>query len=337
MKRTLFIVTVLLTSFGQIRAQAPQFSQFFTNPIFQNPALAGDAGAPRLIMNYRNQWPSVGTPFQTSAVSFDTYAEDTQVGLGVQALYDRRGGAMGSTHLAGQVSRLFYLDANRYLRFTPGVQAAWVSNRWNSDNLTFVSQFIDPGGLPDPLAKPGFTDNYAVFSSGIRFDYDPQTNHEAFYWAGVSFHNMGYRDNDWLRERWGLQMGAQFPLDVSIFGNGYGSDLDRNSALSIAMQLRRQGMNKQMDLGANVIFSPLIVGAWYRGLFTGPKRRDAIVATIGWARDNILFQAGYDLTISSLGTETGAFELSIWYGFDALFRFAGKNSSARRQTRCLRY
>ena len=96
----------------QVRAQAPQFSQFYTNPLFQNPALAGDAGTTRLIANYRNQWMSVGTPFQTSAFSLDTYAEDAQVGLGIQALYDRRGGMLQSGHLAGQVSRLFYLDAN---------------------------------------------------------------------------------------------------------------------------------------------------------------------------------------------------------------------------------
>ena len=64
---------------AQVSAQAPQFSQFYTNPLFQNPALAGDAGTPRFIANYRNQWMSVGTPFQTAAFSIYTYSEDTQV------------------------------------------------------------------------------------------------------------------------------------------------------------------------------------------------------------------------------------------------------------------
>lgn len=318
----------------QVRAQAPQFSQFYTNPLFQNPALAGDAGTPRLIANYRNQWMSVGTPFQTSAFSFDTYAEDAQVGLGIQALYDRRGGMLQSGHLAGQVSRLFYLDAKQYLRLTPGLQAAWISDRWNGDNLTFVAQYL---GSTDPLAQNGVSSNRVAFSSGLRFDYDSQNDDEPFYWAGLSYHNMGYRDNDWLRERWGVQLGAQFPLQIRLFGHGYGRDMDRESALSMALQLRRQGINKQMDIGTNLIFSPLLVGLWYRGLFVGPKRRDAMVGTIGWARDKLLFQASYDVTISSLGTDAGAFELSIWYGFDALFRFSGKNRNARRKTRCLRY
>lgn len=326
----------MVVGFGfEATAQAPQFSQFYTNPIFQNPALAGDAGAPRLIVNYRNQWPSIGIPYQTSAASFDTYAEDAQLGLGVQLMHDRRGTFMNSTYLAGQVSRVFVLDANAYYRLTPGLQAAWVSDRWNGNDLTFVAQYAT--GMRDPLAQSGWSDNHLAFSSGLRFDYDPQTDHEASYWAGISYHNMGYRTDDWLRERWGLQMGTQFPLGASPFSHGYGRDLDRESALSLALQLRRQGVNKQLDVGANLIFSPLLFGLWYRGLLVGSKRRDALVGTIGWARDNLLLQASYDLTVSSLGTDTGAFELAIWYGFDALFRFSGKHSSARRKTRCLKY
>lgn len=90
-------------------------------------------------------------------------------------------------------------------------------------------------------------------------------------------------------------------------------------------------------MGGNIIWSPFLVGVWYRGLWLGPKRRDALVGTIGWARDNMLFQASYDMSVSSLGTDTGAFELSIWYGFDALFRFVGKSGHERRRVRCSRY
>ncbi|MEZ4904804.1 MAG: PorP/SprF family type IX secretion system membrane protein [Spirosomataceae bacterium] len=335
MKKRLIPVLIAVGFGFEATAQAPQFSQFYTNPIFQNPALAGDAGAGRFIVNYRNQWQSVGIPYQTMAASFDTYAEDAQVGLGIQLMHDRRGAFMKSNSVAGQVSRQFVLDANSYYRLTPGLQAAWVSNQWNGSDLTFVAQYAT--GMPDPLAQPDWTDNRLAVSSGLRFDYDPQTDHEASYWAGISYHNMGYRNDDWLRERWGLQMGAQFPLGASPFSHGYGRDLDRESALSLALQLRRQGVNKQLDVGANLIFSPLLFGLWYRGLLVDPKRRDALIGTIGWARDKLLFQASYDLTISSLGTDTGTFELAVWYGLDALFSFSGKNRNARRKTRCLKY
>lgn len=334
MKQFLWVCLLGLAASWDTWAQSPQFSQFYSNPLFQNPALAGDAGTHRFIANYRNQWAGVGIPFQTAAFSYDTYAEDAQVGLGLQLLHDRRGATLNSNQIAGQVSRSFYLDDKQNLRLTPGLQAAWVSDRFNTNDLLFVAQYL---GTTDPLSQMGITQNKVVFSSGVRFDYDPQDNDEPFYWAGVSWHNMRIRNNDWLRDRFGLQLGAQFPMKFALFGHGYGHDLDRESAISVGMQLRKQGVNQQLDFGTNFIFSPLLVGIWYRGLVIGDKRRDAIIPTLGWARDNVLFQVSYDVPVSSLGADTGSFELSMWYGLDSLFKFAGKNSRERRSTRCLKY
>ncbi|MGM0478992.1 MAG: type IX secretion system membrane protein PorP/SprF, partial [Bacteroidota bacterium] len=36
-----------------VRAQDPQFSQFYANPIYLNPAFAGSHGCPRFAANYR--------------------------------------------------------------------------------------------------------------------------------------------------------------------------------------------------------------------------------------------------------------------------------------------
>ncbi len=51
------IITVLFTQTGQ--AQDPEFSQFYANPLYLNPALAGANICPRAILNYRNQWPGL--------------------------------------------------------------------------------------------------------------------------------------------------------------------------------------------------------------------------------------------------------------------------------------
>ncbi len=86
-----------------------------------------------------------------------------------------------------------------------------------------------------------------------------------------------------------------------------------------------------------MIYSPLLLGIWYRGLAMGPMRRDALIGTAGMAYGNWLFQASYDMNISSLGPDTGAFEISVWYGMDALFRFAGKQAQSRRARKCIRF
>ena len=336
MKKRIQLVILLLVNVIWAKAQSPQFSQFYSNPIYSNPALAGDAGTPRFIANYRNQWASVGTPFQTAAFSFDTYAEDADIGLGVQALHDQRGSALKSNQLSVQISKMIYLDGQKEFRLIGGLQGAWTSNTWDGNNLSYVSQFL---GSTDPLAVSGITRNRVTVSVGGILEYVPRSDYEPTYWVGSAWHNIGINEDISIEhQNVNLQVGTKIPIDIpSFFGNSLGSDLDRESALTMALQVRKQGSSRQLDAGLNIITSPLLFGVWYRGMIWGPTRRDALIGTVGWARGNILLQTSYDLPVSSLGLDTGSFEISIWYGLDALFRFTGKGGNDRRSRKCLRY
>ena len=64
-KICIFIVLMLTTALD-LYAQDPQFSQFYANPVYLNPAFAGTARCPRVVLNYRNQWPGIPGNFVTS-------------------------------------------------------------------------------------------------------------------------------------------------------------------------------------------------------------------------------------------------------------------------------
>ncbi len=64
----LFGLTIWVT-----QAQDPQFSQFYANPLYLNPAFAGGALAPRVMMNYRNQWPGLAANYVTTSFAVDHY------------------------------------------------------------------------------------------------------------------------------------------------------------------------------------------------------------------------------------------------------------------------
>ncbi|MFM9911534.1 MAG: type IX secretion system membrane protein PorP/SprF, partial [Chitinophagaceae bacterium] len=65
-----FIFFCLILS--TVKAQDPNFSQFFVSPLTLNPALTGKFnGDFRIAGNYRDQWPSISKAFITSTVSLD--------------------------------------------------------------------------------------------------------------------------------------------------------------------------------------------------------------------------------------------------------------------------
>ena len=82
------LVGIGLYSSIDLKAQDPQFSQFYSNPLYLNPAFAGTSSYPRIVSNYRNQWPSSGNTFVTYNVSYDQYIPGMKGAIGFQALYD---------------------------------------------------------------------------------------------------------------------------------------------------------------------------------------------------------------------------------------------------------
>ncbi|MCB0410690.1 MAG: type IX secretion system membrane protein PorP/SprF, partial [Flavobacteriales bacterium] len=49
-KRISLIIVVLVAIFTDLKAQDPQFTQFYANPLYLNPAFAGTARCPRICM-----------------------------------------------------------------------------------------------------------------------------------------------------------------------------------------------------------------------------------------------------------------------------------------------
>ncbi|AQG78781.1 PorP/SprF family type IX secretion system membrane protein [Spirosoma montaniterrae] len=331
-------------------AQDPQFSQFYANPIYHNPAFAGGSGAGRLIANYRMQWPALDARYRTAAFSFDTYDEDTRVGLGVQAISDWQSTVFQTTQLSGIGSWMLPImqDNDREARVVFGLQASYIGSRFDPAGMTFADQYA-VGGLvnvvsADPLAMGGALSKHSAdFSGGILFEHDLGDD-KAKYWAGLAVHHI-YRSQlrgDWLGQRISGMAGLRIPFTGGrgLWNKGLVHQQNRDRSVSLTTHLRQQGNNLQLDTGFNLTYSPLMVGVWYRGI---PIRRldktfqnDALIGIVGFQFDRFLVEYSYDITVSPLRFATGgAHELSIWYGLDSLFQFSStKNRSARRQRRC---
>ena len=101
--RNFFLLLFMLVGMQGLRAQDPHFSQFYANPLYLNPAFAGSNVCPRLVMNYRNQWPAIPGSYVTYNASFDMHFQALNGGLGVLFSSDRAGEGVLTTQQAALI------------------------------------------------------------------------------------------------------------------------------------------------------------------------------------------------------------------------------------------
>src|SRR5690554_1060532 len=140
MKRLLIIFLFLLV--GEVYAQDPQFSQFYANPIYLNPAFAGSHGCPRFAVNYRNQWPALSGSYVTYSASYDQYISGIKGGIGVIMTHDQQGkGTINHSTLSLIYNH--HLKVSRKFTMMFAGKATWNQKFLDWDKLTF-GDMIDP-------------------------------------------------------------------------------------------------------------------------------------------------------------------------------------------------
>ena len=90
---TVLIALVSLLIMKDLRAQDPQFSQFYAAPLYINPAFTGASEYTRLGVNYRNQWPNLQSSFTTFSFYADHFLYKYNSGIGMIITSDTEGQA----------------------------------------------------------------------------------------------------------------------------------------------------------------------------------------------------------------------------------------------------
>lgn len=325
-------------------SQDPQFSQFYANPLYLNPALAGGALAPRITANYRNQWPSLSANFVTTTVGGDIFLPNYNSGLGVLLTMDSQGlGNLKSTDIALQYSYQIHLNDVTSLRL--GIQGGFGSRTLDYVGLTFGDQYNDDGtlkGTPsqDPFAQGAPNKNFADFGSGLMLYSD-------WYWAGISAHHINRPNQAFSGAREALlpiKYSFQGGLRIPFAGYTYlGNEIDKEKTISPAIMYKRQGKYDQFDAGLYVTLEPLVLGAWYRGIpikqyAKGINNHESLVFLAGFRQDKFSIGYSYDVTISTLGMASGgAHEISLSYVFDPLEPKKKRSKSSKRQLSCPKF
>lgn len=322
-------------------SQDPQFSQFYANPLYLNPALAGGALAPRVTMSYRNQWPSLSANFVTTTFGGDIFLPSYNSGLGLLVTMDSQGiGNLKSTDVALQYSYQIHLNEVTSLRL--GIQGGFANRSLDYYNLTFGDQFDGTGfkGITsDPLANAGPNVSYADFGTGMMLYSD-------WYWAGVSLHHINRPNQAFSVEEARLPMKTSFQAGLKIPFGGItylGNEIDKEKSISPAIMYKKQGKYDQFDAGLYVTLEPLVLGAWYRGIpfkkyDLGINNHESLILLAGFRQDKFSIGYSYDFTISTLGAASGgAHEISLSYVFPPSDPKQRRSRKSRQQLSCPKF
>jgi len=286
------------------RAQDPQFTQFYANPLYLNPAFAGTVRCPRVVLNYRNQWPALTGTFVTTSASYDQDVRGLMGGLGLLVTNDQEGkGTLNTTTVSGIYS--YTLAINHKLSFKAGFQATYFQKSLDWSKLTF-GDMIDPqrGFIyqTNDVPRGGSVGN-ADFSAGI-------IGYTDIFFVGFAANHLSEPNESLIVGTSKMPMkltahaGAAIPLGMR---GKYGTPKTR---LSPNVLYQQQAAFRQLNVGIYVEHGPLIAGVWYRS-------RDAFIALIGFHGERFKFGYSYDVTTSKLTTATaGSHEISLTMQFN---------------------
>lgn len=297
-KITLSLLLVALS--GELLAQDPTFTQFYANPVYMNPALAGSSGCPRVALNYRNEWPQLTGNYVTYAAAYDSYFKNISGGVGLVAMHDVQGQGTLQTSMIG-ASYSYYLKVNRKFRLMFGTQAAYYQKYLDWSKLTF-GDMIDPrrgfiyqtGDVPRGNGRRGFFD---VSAGMVGFSKN--------FYFGAAFHHLNRPDESLIlgQSRLPIKITGHIGANIKLGQRGRYSS---TTFLSPNIIYQNQNGFQQLNVGAYLKYESFTIGAWYRN-------RDAFILTIGINTDKYRIGYSYDLTVSQLGNGVsgGSHEVSL--------------------------
>ncbi len=311
MKKIYASVLFVLMALGSVSfAQDPHFSQYYANPLYLNPAFAGTVICPRVILNFRDQWPSISGTYVTYNASYDQHIEKIAGGIGVLINTDRAGqGILNTTTASFMYS--FRLEVNRHFFMKLALQASYFQKHLDWQKLTFPDMIDKRHGFvfnTNELPPNRLTKANADFAAGV-LGYGEK------YFVGFAVHHLTRPDEGFISK-------SRMPMKFTVHAGGI---------INLVKKVRRRSNEHVPTLSPNILFMqqqnfqqinyglyfnryPFVGGLWFRQNF---KNSDAVIFMVGLQLNMFKIGYSYDLTISKLTNATGgAHEVSFALQFN---------------------
>ncbi|MCD4771797.1 MAG: PorP/SprF family type IX secretion system membrane protein [Bacteroidales bacterium] len=353
-KTKIFVFIFVLSLIGTfstktVQAQDPNYSQFFSNPLYYNPAYTGISQGLRVRLDYRKQWPNLRNDFQTYNFNTDISIREFpgSGGLGLMFNKDRAGAGFLETSTAAILTAVRIRLTESF--FTQvGVMSSFVQKSVNWDRFVFTDQinprygniyetgFVTPGN--DQLAFPDFNVG-AVF----RFAQPSQSSTNIFGTFGFAVHHVFSPSISFFDKPAPLPRKIVLHADMIFESEGYSGRYSSSKSgnhyskkkFNPGIYYETQGEFQTIAFGINMYYKSLYGGIWYRNSEFSFSNAESLVLLIGLntifndvSRIKILYS--YDLALDDDLLKTGgAHEISLIIELDDISLFNSGGSSGR--------
>lgn len=341
-KKKFFIFFIFTITSCVTAAQDYNFSQFWENRTYYNPAFAGlHPGELNTTLTYRRLWPKFPGNFSTIYLSADlkTY---NNYGFGIYALSSNEGGGFIKSVLGGlSYSWRGYISKERNIYFQLGIKGSYNNERLDFNKYVYSGNLHPIYGniLPTPsLQNVEEKHNYWDFSAGGMISLPWVRHYREF------MHNyIGLSVNHFTRPKdYFLEDDSRLPMKISFQWNGFIRtgiySLDKKSSLYVCPGLLFENQGDQLFssssfnnyvVGADLTSDPLFAGVWYTSqlLNSSSQNYKAIIFKLGIKLNSAHKKLEYRLAYSydmSMGNLTKTTEGSHEITFNIAYRFNAK-------------
>ncbi len=315
MKRILIILsgTILSCVSCASYAQDIHFSQFYENEIFHNPALTGVfSGEYKYGIDYRSQWGSVTTPFNTTMIAGETRVlvnreAGDYVSFGLAATYDQAGSInFRSTQIYPAVAFNKALEDVHNTYLSVGFTGGYLSRNVDQTLMTFSSQYVNSEYLSTNPTMETATykslHNYDV-GAGISLNSSLDLQSTLNYYLGVAV----YHINSPTEIFSGGNVLIKLPMKVEL-NAGFHMPITESFSFTAHANYSNQHPYSEFLFGGFFTYRALQVGlpsifAFDFGMMA--RYQDAIIPTFKIDFKNTSLGFSYDVNNSSLGSQAG--------------------------------
>jgi len=336
MKNSIYNILLLLLCFSwNVKAQDHIYSQFYSAPIYLNPALTGQfEGDLRVNMIYRNQWTGLSGDLSYLSASVDVHVPQFGGGFGLMFTRSSEGVAyLLKNNIAGTYA--YSVGGDEFVA-SFGIQAGVTNRRVNWNNLVFSDQIDMRLGY-----IPGSSSSAEIPDIASRYYFDAAGGFNLVYrnmMLGTAIYHLNKPDESFT----GVQ--AKLPMRLAVnasmrfpIGKSYQYNQDADAYLIPSVVYNRQASFNSVSVGAQFKYRSVNAGVWYRG--SGRGESDAVVVSLIFdvftgkqGAEKLRLGVSHDATLSKINytNTSGTTEASI--GFEKYF----PNSSAYNKFNGLR-